>query len=73
VNTNFCFKMGKTTTEIFQLMKQAYGCRFLSRIRVFEGCVRFRDGHDNLEDYEGSGRPTAIRIPDTIETVLELI
>jgi hypothetical protein len=29
-NSKFCFKMGKTATETFQLIKQAYGDNGLS-------------------------------------------
>jgi hypothetical protein len=35
--------------------------------------ARFRDDRNNLEHDEGSGRPTAVRAPDMIETVRELI
>jgi hypothetical protein len=45
----------------------------LSRTRVFEWDARFRDSRENLEDDEHSGRPTAVRTPDTIERVRELI
>jgi hypothetical protein len=72
-NIKFCFKTGRTATETFQLIKQAYGDNPLSRTRVFEWYARFRDGHENLEDDERSGRPTADRIPDIIEIVRELI
>ncbi len=33
-NIKFCFKIGKTFTETFQLMKQVYGDDCLSRSRV---------------------------------------
>jgi transposase len=71
-NIKFFFKTGKTATETFQLIKQAYD-NTLSHARVFEWYARFRDGCENLEDDERSGRPTAIRTPDMIETVCELI
>jgi hypothetical protein len=71
-NIKFCFKTGKTATETFQLTKQLHGDNALSRTRVFEWYERFRDGRENLED-ERSGRTTAIRTPEMIETVRELI
>jgi hypothetical protein len=73
VNIKFCFKTGKTATKTFQLMKQAYGDNFLSHTRDFEWYARFRDGRENLEDDERSGRPTAVPTPVMIETVRELI
>jgi hypothetical protein len=72
-NIKFSFKAGKTATETFQLIKQAYGDNVLSCTRVFEWFSRFRGGRENLEDDELSGRPTAVRTPDMIETVRELI
>jgi hypothetical protein len=72
-NIKFCFKTGKTATETFQLIKQAYGDNALSRTRVFEWFARFRDGCKNLEDDRHSGRPTAVRTPDMIKTIRELI
>jgi hypothetical protein len=72
-NIKFCFKRGKTATETFQLIKQAYGDNSLSRTWVFEWYARFRYSRENLEDDEGSGRSTAVPAPDMIKTVRELI
>jgi hypothetical protein len=72
-NIKFCFKMGKTAAEAFQLIAQDYGDNSLSRTRVFEWYARFRDGREHLEDGERSGRPTAVPTSDTIETVRELV
>jgi hypothetical protein len=41
--------------------------------RVFEWCARFLGSLQNLEDDERSGRPTAVRTPDMIQRVRELI
>jgi hypothetical protein len=59
-NIKFCFKTGKTATETFQLIKQAYGDNALSRTRIFKWYARFRDGRENLENDKRSGRPTAV-------------
>lgn len=59
--------MGKTTSENFQRIKQAYGDNAVSRTRVFQWYTTYRDGPENLEVDERSGRP------DAIETVRELI
>jgi hypothetical protein len=67
------FEDGKTATETFQLIKQVSGDNALPRTRVFEWYARFRDGRENIENDESSGRPTAVRTPDMIETVRELI
>jgi hypothetical protein len=60
VNIEFCFKTGKTATEIFQLLKKRLMVTMLSlslsRTWVYEWYARFRDGSENLENYERSGR-----------------
>jgi len=40
-NIKFCFKLGKTFTETFKLLKKVYGDDCLSRTRVFEWYKRF--------------------------------
>jgi hypothetical protein len=72
-NLKFCFKMGRTATETFQLIKQAYGENAISHTWVFEWYARLWDSHENFEDDKHSGQPTAIRTPDMIEAVRELI
>jgi hypothetical protein len=47
-NIKFCFKTGKTATETFKLIKQAYGDNALSRTQVFEWYARFWGGCENL-------------------------
>jgi hypothetical protein len=45
----------------------------LSCAWVFEWYAKIWDGCENLEDDECSGRPTAVRMPDMVETVWESI
>jgi hypothetical protein len=71
-NLKFCFKMGRTAIETFQLIKQAYGENAVSHTWVFEWYARFWDGRENLKDDKRSGLPATIRTPDVIETVWEL-
>jgi hypothetical protein len=65
--------MGNTATETFQLIKQAYADNALSCALVFEWYARFWDSHQNFKDDGQSGQPTAVRTPDMIKTVHELI
>jgi hypothetical protein len=55
------------------MLKQLYVDNALSRTRVCEWYTRFWDVHENLEGDESNGQPTAVRTPDMIETVRELI
>ena len=56
-NIKFCFKIGKTFTETFELLKKVYGDDCLSRARVHEWFTRFRDGREDINDDEHTGRP----------------
>ena len=40
----FCFKLGKSASETFELIKQAYGDDVLSRKRVLEWYKMFNEG-----------------------------
>jgi len=40
----FCFKIGKTATEKYQLLQQAYGEDAMGRTQAFEWFCRFKEG-----------------------------
>jgi len=40
----FCFKIGKTATETYQLWQQAYGEDAMGRTQVFDWFRRFKEG-----------------------------
>ena len=46
----FCFKLGKSASETFELIKQAYGDDVLSRTRVFEWRKMFKEGRELVKD-----------------------
>jgi len=72
-NIKFCFKIGKTFTETFRLMKQVYGDDCLSRSRVHEWFQRFQSGREDMNDDEHVGQPKSVIIENSIETVREFI
>ena len=49
----FCFKAGKSATEILQMVNAAYGDQALSSSNVFRWCGRFRDGREDIETTPG--------------------
>ncbi|UYV84404.1 hypothetical protein LAZ67_X002024 [Cordylochernes scorpioides] len=59
----FCFKIGKTTSESFQMLKVAFKEAALSQLRIFEWCARFKAGRTSLKDDLHTGRPLSIRNP----------
>jgi transposase len=69
----FCFKLGQSASEIYELLQKAYGSDSLSRSMTFEWFKLFRESRESLEDDERSGRPTTSRNEQTIEKVCQLI
>jgi len=51
----FCFKLEKNTTEIFEVMKVAFGEQTVGRSQVFEWFSKFRNGVMYAEDTEYHG------------------
>ena len=45
----FCFKLRKSASETFELVKQVYGDDALSRTRVFEWHKMFKEGRELVE------------------------
>ncbi|XP_054717498.1 protein GVQW3-like [Uloborus diversus] len=72
-NIKFCFKLGKSAPETFELMKTVYVSEVLSRKNVFKWYARFRDGGDSLEDDTRSGHSVTVRNDENIEKVTETL
>ena len=45
----FCFKIGKTGTETYQLLQQACGEDAMGRTQVFDWFRRFKEGRTSVE------------------------
>lgn len=73
INIKFCFKLGKTAAETYEMLKQVYGEEALSRSRTFEWFKRFRDGRESVEDDPHTGRPQSVRTPEAIEKVRDMV
>ena len=61
INLKFLAKLGKTTSESFALLQQVYKEETMSRARAFEWHKRFREGREECEDDQRSGRPVTSR------------
>lgn len=72
-NIKFCFKLGKTFTETFQLMQQVYGDDCLSRGRVHEWYTRFKIGREDINDDPHVGQAKFVITPESIEKVREFL
>jgi hypothetical protein len=46
----FCQKRGKTATETYEMLQQAFGETALSQSKTFEWYSRFKNGHTSIDD-----------------------
>ncbi|GFW76796.1 hypothetical protein TNCV_58941 [Trichonephila clavipes] len=65
----FCFKLGKTGTETYEMRKLALGEEAMSRARGFKRLHRFKDGRQLANSDPRSGRLSTFRIENKIAQV----
>jgi len=59
----FCVRLGKTRSETFEMLKQAFGDSCMSRSRTFEWFGRFKNGRTSTANDDRSGRPSTATTP----------
>jgi histone-lysine N-methyltransferase SETMAR len=64
---------GKSATETYSFLVEAYGDIALSRTRVFAWHKEFRDGRTSADRKQGSGRPREVRNLKNIKLVETLV
>jgi len=69
----FCFKLGKTATECYEMLKTAFGGKAMGRSLTFQWFSRFKAGRTSIDDDEHSGRPVSNSTPEMIERVRQII
>ena len=69
----FCFKIGKTAMETYQLLQQAYGEDAMGRTQMFDWFCRFKEGITSVESDPRSGRPSTSRNEETIAKVTKIV
>jgi len=57
----FCIKIGKTATETYQLLQQAYGENLMGRTQVFDRFRRFKERRTSVENHPRPERPSTSR------------
>ena len=73
INLKFLAKLGKTPIECFALLQQVYKDKTMSRVHAFEWHKRFREGREECEDSQRSGRPVKSRTDSNIDRVKQLV
>ena len=67
----FCFKLGKTATECYEMLKTAFGKQAMGRSETFQWFSRFKAAR--TDDDERSGRPVSSSTPEMSERVRQII
>ena len=69
----FCFKIGKTATETYQLLQQAYGEDAMGRTQVFDWFRWFKESRTSVESDPRSGRPSSSSNEEMIAKVRTIV
>jgi len=65
----FCVRLGKTRSETFEMLEQAFGDSCMSRSRTFEWFERYKNGRTSTANDDRSGRPSTAKTPSKVEEV----
>ena len=69
----FCFEIGKTAMETYQLLQQAYGEDVMGHTQVFDWFRRFKEGRTSVESDPRSGRLSTSRNEEMIAKVRKIV
>ena len=69
----FCFKLGKTATECYEMLKKAFGEQAMGRSQTFQWFSRLKAGWTSTDDDESSGQPVSSSTPEMIKRVRQII
>jgi hypothetical protein len=69
----FCVKLGKSTTETLEMLREAFGEHFLSWKAVFERHSHFKASRVSVENYKRSGQSSTSKTTQNVEKIRELI
>jgi response regulator of citrate/malate metabolism len=69
----FCANLGKSATETFTMIQEAFWDQVLSRTQVFQWHDQIKTGHTSVDDDEHTGRPKSCTTPVTVALILELV
>jgi len=73
VNVKFCVKLGKSATEMYDLLKKVYGDECLSCTQVFKWFKRFKEGREEIRDNQRPGCPSTSKTDADIKKVGEIV
>ena len=65
----FCFKLGKTAAECYEMLKTSFGEQAMGHSQTFQWFSQFKAGRTSTDDDECSGRPVSSSAPEMIESL----
>ena len=69
----FFFKLGKTATEYYKMLKTAFGEQAMGRSQTYQWFSRFQAGRTSTDDDERPCRPVSSSTPEMFERVRQII
>ena len=66
---NFCFHLGKTGAETYEMLQAAFGESCLSRSKTFDWYFLFKSGHRSFKDDPHPGRQSTSHTKETVPRV----
>ncbi|KOC62943.1 Putative uncharacterized protein FLJ37770, partial [Habropoda laboriosa] len=69
----FCVRLGKTATETYTMIKDAFGNNSMGRSSIFEWHKLFKEGREQVENDHRSGRPSTSRSDQNVRKVKEIL
>ena len=70
---DFCFRLGKTGAETYEILQAAFGESCLSRSKTFGWYSLFKSGGRSFEDDPRPGRPSTYHTEETVARLREII
>jgi len=65
----FCFKLGQTLVETFEMLKLAFGDKVMSRTQTHEWYRCFKEGWTSVANNECSGQTSTSKNEENIQKV----
>ena len=62
----FCFRLGKNATEMYEMLQTGFGPSYMNRAWVFEWRKRLKEGRESVRDNERCGRSKEVNTPELI-------
>ena len=69
----FCFRLGKTGAETYEILQTTFGESCLSRLKTFEWYSHLKSGSRSFEDEPHPGRSSTFHTEETVGCVREII